>query len=139
MATAGAADVSTPDVRNFDELFTREHAQHFSSFEHPVFADADDPRRGDFAGFSYNKSLGSSSSSSGDASAVSASFSAVRMVVGGASCASAQLAGLLERDVKDIERTEVVHCFQMAKKRLVNLFEIVDSRAMQGEGQSSGI
>ena len=56
-----------------------------------------------------------------------------------ASCASAQLAGLLERDVKDIERTEVVHCFQMAKKRLVNLFEIVDSRAMQGEGQSSGI
>ena len=37
-----------------------------------------------------------------------------------------ELAGLLERDVKDIQRTEVVHCFQMAKKRLTNLFEIVD-------------
>ena len=37
-----------------------------------------------------------------------------------------ELAGLLERDVKDIQRTEVVHCFQMAKKRLANLFEIVD-------------
>ena len=37
-----------------------------------------------------------------------------------------ELAELLERDVKDIQRTEVVHCFQMAKKRLTNLFEIVD-------------
>jgi len=52
-----------------------------------------------------------------------------------------ELAGMLERDVKDIERKEVVHCFQMAKKRLVNLFEIVDAKDKSygdpGQGSSS--
>jgi len=48
-----------------------------------------------------------------------------------------ELAQLLERDVKDIQRTEVVHCFQMAKKRAVNLFEIVDFKD-NGQGSSSG-
>merc|ERR1712194_241931 len=54
-----------------------------------------------------------------------------------------ELAGFLERDVKDIQRTEVVHCFQMAKKRLVTLFEIVDmgeeknGKNDNGQGSSS--
>ena len=49
-----------------------------------------------------------------------------------------ELAGLLERDVKDIQRTEVVHCFQMAKKRLANLFEIVDmEKEKDNNGQGS--
>jgi hypothetical protein len=37
-----------------------------------------------------------------------------------------QLAGMLQRDVSEICRKEVVHCFQMAKTRLKNLFELVD-------------
>ena len=49
-----------------------------------------------------------------------------------------ELAGFLERDVKDIQRTDVVHCFQMAKKRLINLFEIVDmGEEKNGNGQGS--
>ena len=49
-----------------------------------------------------------------------------------------ELAGFLERDVKDIQRTEVVHCFQMAKKRLANLFEIVDmEKEKDNNGQGS--
>jgi ariadne-1 len=48
-----------------------------------------------------------------------------------------ELAGLLERDVKDIQRTEVVHCFQMCKNRLKNLFEIVDNRGSDGQGSST--
>ena len=51
-----------------------------------------------------------------------------------------ELAGMLEQDVKDIKRTDVVHCFQMAKKRLVNLFEIVDAgeKKPNGQGSSTG-
>ena len=51
-----------------------------------------------------------------------------------------ELAGMLEQDVKDIKRTDVVHCFQMAKKRLVNLFEIVDAgeKKPHGQGSSTG-
>ena len=51
-----------------------------------------------------------------------------------------ELAGMLEQDVKDIKRTDVVHCFQMAKKRLVNLFEIVDAgeKKPYGQGSSTG-
>ena len=47
---------------------------------------------------------------------------------------------MLEQDVKDIKRTDVVHCFQMAKKRLVNLFEIVDAgeKKPNGQGSSTG-
>ena len=52
-----------------------------------------------------------------------------------------ELAGLLERDVKDIQRTEVVHCFQMGKKRLTNLFEIVsmdmEKEDYTGQGSST--
>jgi hypothetical protein len=44
---------------------------------------------------------------------------------------------MLEQDVKDIKRTDVVHCFQMAKKRLVNLFEIVDAGEKKANGQGS--
>ena len=52
------------------------------------------------------------------------------------------LAEHLEKDVNDIERQEVVHCFQMALKRLRNLMEIVDAetsqwRAEQAAGSSS--
>lgn len=52
-----------------------------------------------------------------------------------------ELAGYLERDVKDIKRTDVVHCFQMAKKRLTNLLEIVDKgeeKDDNGQGSSTG-
>jgi len=50
-----------------------------------------------------------------------------------------ELAELLERDVNDIKRMTVVQCFQMAKKRLKNLFEIVATgqQQMQDEGSSS--
>jgi hypothetical protein len=67
-ATAGGG-TTTPDVRNFEAVYTRECAH--SSFEHPVFADAADPRQRDFAGFSYSKSLGSSAASSSGTRVVS--------------------------------------------------------------------
>eukprot|EP01047_Picozoa_sp_COSAG01_P024982 COSAG01_NODE_1561_length_9917_cov_5.742514_11_plen_135_part_00 len=63
---------TTPDVRNFEAVYTRECAH--SSFEHPVFADAADPRQKDFAGFSYSKSLGSSAASSSGTRVVSDSL-----------------------------------------------------------------
>lgn len=50
------------------------------------------------------------------------------------------LAELLEKDVADIQRGEVVHSFQMAKKRLVNLMEVVEAereRASSEGGSSS--
>jgi len=55
-----------------------------------------------------------------------------------------ELAELLEKEVADIQRMDVVHCFQMAKKRLRNLIELVEaeeggSNARQSnEGSSSG-
>jgi len=55
-----------------------------------------------------------------------------------------ELAELLEKDVSEIQRMDVVHCFQMAKKRLRNLMELVEaeeggSNARQAnEGSSSG-
>ena len=56
--------------------------------------------------------------------------------------ARAQLAELLERDAKDIHRMEVVHCFQMAKKRLRNLVELCGTEeavrvAQQNAAESS--
>ena len=55
------------------------------------------------------------------------------------------LAELLERAVEDINRMEVVHCFQMAKKRLRNLNELVETEEARaavagssGQGSSSG-
>lgn len=53
-----------------------------------------------------------------------------------------ELAELLEKDVAEIQRMEVVHCFQMAKKRLRNLMELVEAeqsqwRAEQEAGGSS--
>jgi len=57
-------------------------------------------------------------------------------------CQTEELAEHLERDVKDIQRMEVVHCFQMAKKRLRNLMELVEAersdwRREQAAGGSS--
>ena len=50
-----------------------------------------------------------------------------------------ELAGMLEQDVKDIKRTDVVHCFQMAKKRLSNLMELVGTdAALQAQAQGEG-
>ncbi len=46
------------------------------------------------------------------------------------------LAELLEKDVADISRHEVVHCYQMALKRLRNLMELV--HAARAEGQDEG-
>merc|ERR1719198_599517 len=43
------------------------------------------------------------------------------------------LAEQLEKPVTEIERMKVVNSFQMAKKRLRHLFEIVDSRARHEE------
>ena len=51
------------------------------------------------------------------------------------------LAELLERDAADIERMEVVHCFQMALKRRKQLFEIVDEenrRQAESAGGAAG-
>ena len=42
-----------------------------------------------------------------------------------------ELAEHLERDVAEIQRMDVVHCFQMAKKRLRNLMEIVEAERSQ--------
>ena len=36
-----------------------------------------------------------------------------------------ELAEMLERDVENIQRLDVVHCFNTAKKRLANLMEMV--------------
>jgi len=44
------------------------------------------------------------------------------------------LSGMLEKDVKEINRPDVVHCFQMAKTRLKNLFELVD---VSGSGEAT--
>lgn len=45
----------------------------------------------------------------------------------------------MERDVREIVRQDMVHCFQMALKRLRNLFELVDSRpGADGEGEGGG-
>merc|ERR1719399_9206 len=53
-----------------------------------------------------------------------------------------ELAEHLEKDVSDIQRMDVVHCFQMAKKRLRNLMEIVEAEQSQWreeqQGSSSG-
>ena len=48
-----------------------------------------------------------------------------------------QLAEHLEKDVNEIERQEVVHCFQMALKRLRNLMEIVDAEESQWRAEQA--
>ena len=48
-----------------------------------------------------------------------------------------QLAEMMEKEVKEIDRQEVVHCFKMAEKRLTNLFELVDNRTDDGAGSST--
>jgi len=49
------------------------------------------------------------------------------------------LAEQLEKDVKEIDRMKIVNSFQMAKKRLRHLFEIVEqhNRAEEDAGASS--
>ena len=52
-----------------------------------------------------------------------------------------QLAELLEKEVSEIFRSDVVHCYQMAKKRLANLMELVASDEAirvqrEGEGEN---
>ena len=41
---------------------------------------------------------------------------------------------MLEKDVSEIHRAEVVHCFTMAKTRLTNLLELV---AVRGSGSAT--
>ena len=49
-----------------------------------------------------------------------------------------ELAEHLEKDVAEIHRMDVVHCFQMAKKRLNNLMELVEAESSRrGEAGSS--
>eukprot|EP00965_Chrysotila_dentata_P102929 3397810-Pleurochrysis_carterae.AAC.6 len=48
-----------------------------------------------------------------------------------------QLAEMLEKDVKDIQRMAVVDCYQIAKKRLANLFDIVTTHEREKAGTSS--
>jgi len=48
-----------------------------------------------------------------------------------------ELAGHLEKDVAEIDRMTVVECYQMAKKRLRNLFDIVNSQSSEEAGSSS--
>ena len=48
-----------------------------------------------------------------------------------------ELAEMMEKEVKEIDRQEVVHCFKMAEKRLTNLFELVDNRTDDGAGSST--
>jgi len=48
-----------------------------------------------------------------------------------------ELAELLERDVQEIKRMQVVQSFQMAKKRLKNLLEIVTTEQQKEGGSSS--
>lgn len=45
-----------------------------------------------------------------------------------------QLSEMLEKDVSEIHRAEVVHCFTMAKTRLTNLLELV---AVRGSGSAT--
>jgi len=47
------------------------------------------------------------------------------------------LAEMLEKDVKDIQRMAVVDCYQIAKKRLANLFDIVTTHEREKAGTSS--
>jgi len=47
------------------------------------------------------------------------------------------LAEQLEKPVEDINRMSVVDAYQMAKKRLRHLFEIVEAQGVRGEGSSS--
>ena len=57
------------------------------------------------------------------------------------------LAEHLEKDVADIDRMDVVHCYQMALKRLRNLMDLVEAEGSEeqktvrlssgGEGSSS--
>jgi len=49
-----------------------------------------------------------------------------------------ELAELLEKDVADINRMDVVHCYKMAEKRLVNLMELVGAHHGEIERQASG-
>jgi len=48
-----------------------------------------------------------------------------------------ELAELLERDAKEIQRMEVVHCYKMAEKRLSNLMELVHAHHGEDERQAS--
>jgi len=48
-----------------------------------------------------------------------------------------ELAEMLEKDVKEIDRMDVVHCYKMATKRLSNLMELVGGREGYEEGESS--
>ena len=48
-----------------------------------------------------------------------------------------ELAEMMEKEVKEIDRQEVVHCFKMAEKRLINLFELVDNRTDDSAGSST--
>jgi len=48
-----------------------------------------------------------------------------------------ELAELLERDVQEIKRMQVVQSFQMAKKRLKNLMEIVATEQQAGTSGAS--
>jgi len=50
-----------------------------------------------------------------------------------------QLAEMLEKDVQEIRRMAVVDCYQIAKKRLRNLFDIVNSYAAAKEKAGSSI
>lgn len=50
---------------------------------------------------------------------------------------ASQLAELLEKDVNEIHRMEVVHCYKMAEKRLSNLMDIVSAHATSVENQRS--
>jgi len=49
-----------------------------------------------------------------------------------------ELAELLEKDVADIQRMEVVHCYKMAEKRLVNLMELVADHHAEGGAGTEG-
>ena len=49
-----------------------------------------------------------------------------------------ELAEHLEKEVADIDRMEVVHCFQMAKKRLRNLLEIVEAQTARERAEAQG-
>jgi len=49
-----------------------------------------------------------------------------------------ELAELLEKPVDEIQRMVVVHCFQMAKKRLRNLMELVEAESSQWRAEQEG-
>lgn len=48
-----------------------------------------------------------------------------------------ELAGKLEDNVKEMHRMDIVQCYQMARKRLKNLFEIVEDHEQEEKGQGS--